>query len=87
MNGRKNRLDKNGNPPLNGFSKPGPVSDDLRKFLGLGDDELIARVDVTKAITKYCQENDLQNQEDKRINSILRFDNVLKVKHFKYPGC
>ena len=52
---------------LNGFSKPGPVSDDLRKFLSLGKEDLIARTEVTKKITVYCQEHKLQNEKDKRI--------------------
>jgi len=62
----KGRTRNSGNAK-NGFSKPGPVSDELRGFLGIGADDLIARVDVTKAITKYCQENKLQNEADKRI--------------------
>jgi len=52
---------------LNGFSKPGPVSDEMRKFLSLGKEDLIARTQVTKSITTYCIENNLQNQSDKRI--------------------
>ena len=55
---------KNGKTPLNGFSKPGPVSDKLREFLGLKEGELIARTEVTKKITSYCQENNLQKEED-----------------------
>jgi chromatin remodeling complex protein RSC6 len=52
---------------LNGFSKPGPVSDELRAFLKLGKEDLIARTEVTKKITVYCQENGLQKESDKRI--------------------
>ena len=52
---------------LNGFSKPGIVSDELKKFFNLGDDEMIARTEVTKKITGYCQEHKLQNEKDKRI--------------------
>lgn len=85
MSGRKQKLLPNGEKPLNGFSKPGNVSDELRKFLGLGSDELIARVDVTKAITKYCNDNGLTNQADKRIllpdkqlSSLLRIDSSIK---------
>ena len=81
MSGRKQKLLPNGEKPLNGFSKPGNVSDELREFLGLGSDELIARVDVTKAITKYCNDNKLTNKEDKRIlipdkklSKLLRID-------------
>ena len=52
---------------LNGFSKPGPVSDDLRAFLKLGNEDLIARTEVTKRITAYCQEHKLQKKDDRRI--------------------
>ena len=52
---------------LNGFSKPGPVSDELRAFLKLGKEDLIARTEVTKKITVYCQEHGLQKESDKRI--------------------
>ena len=57
----------NGEKSQNGFSKPGPVSDELRKFLGMGKEDLIARTEVTKKITEYCQKHKLQNQSDKRI--------------------
>jgi len=52
---------------LNGFSKPGPVSDELRSFLSMGKDDLIARTEVTKKITTYCQEKGLQKESDKRV--------------------
>jgi len=61
--GRRN----NGEKVMNGFSKPGPVSDELRKFFTLGKEDLIARTEVTKKITEYCQQNKLQNEKDKRI--------------------
>jgi chromatin remodeling complex protein RSC6 len=64
-NGKKKRRVTNGEP--SGFSKPGPVSEDLRSFLSLGKDELIARTDVTRRITEYCRKNGLQDQKDKRI--------------------
>jgi chromatin remodeling complex protein RSC6 len=52
--------------PPSGFAKPGPVSDELRSFLNLGKDELIARTAVTQAINAYCKEHNLQNKDDKR---------------------
>ena len=63
--GKKKRRVTNGEP--SGFSKPGPVSDDLRSFLGLGKDELIARTEVTRRVTEYCRKNGLQDQKDKRV--------------------
>lgn len=62
----KRRRQADPNAPPSGFAKPGPVSDELRKFLKLGKDELIARTEVTKAINAYCKEHDLQNGSDKR---------------------
>jgi len=52
--------------PPSGFAKPGPVSDELRAFLNLGKDELIARTAVTQAINAYCKEHNLQNKDDRR---------------------
>ena len=62
----KRRRQADPNAPPSGFAKPGPVSDELRKFLKLGKDELIARTEVTKAINAYCKSHDLQNVSDKR---------------------
>ena len=64
LRGKKRRVQDPANP--SGFAKPGPVSDELRKFLGLEKDELIARTAVTKRINAYCKEHSLQNEEDKR---------------------
>ena len=48
VNGKRKRANTSSSP--SGFSKPGPVSDELRTFLKLGKDELIARTEVTKRI-------------------------------------
>ena len=80
MKGRVKK-EKDPNKPPSGFAKPGPVSKDLRKFLGLGDGELISRTKVTQAFTAYCKEHNLQKESDKRtinadktINKLLRLD-------------
>ena len=65
VNGKRKRATGNSSP--SGFSKPGPVSDELRTFLKLGKNDLIARTEVTKRINAYCKENGLQEKEDKRI--------------------
>ena len=76
MKGRVKRV-KDPNAPPSGFAKPGPVSDELRKFLGLGKDELISRTQVTKKFTEYCKAHDLQNGPDKRV--IFPDKNVIKL--------
>ena len=72
VNGKRRRSPGSGQP--SGFSKPGPVSDELRAFLKLGKDELIARTEVTKRINAYCKENGLQGEKDKRV---LKADKTL----------
>ena len=61
VNGKRKRV---GNSSPSGFSKPGPVSDELRTFLTMGPEDLIARTEVTKRINTYCKENGLQDQKD-----------------------
>ncbi len=80
MKGRAKRVVDPNKPP-SGFAKPGPVSAELRSFLGLGKDELIARTEVTKRITKYCQEKKLQKEEDKRtIHADTTLRKLLRLK-------
>lgn len=74
VNGKRRRTNPNASP--SGFSKPGPVSDELSKFLKLGKGELIARTEVTKRINAYCKEHGLQGKEDKRV---LKPDKTLKT--------
>ena len=100
MRGRTKRVVDPNKPP-SGFAKPGKVSDELRKFLSLGKDELIARTEVTKRITAYCKEHDLQKEEDKRtihpddtLRKLLRmkkgddltFFNLQKFMKVHYPN-
>jgi len=80
MKGRAKRVVDPNKPP-SGFAKPGHISEELAKFLGLGKDELIARTEVTKRITKYCQEKNLQKKEDKRtINADKTLRDLLRLK-------
>ena len=48
------------------FSKPTMVSNKLSSFMGLGDSQLVSRTDVTKYITTYIKDHNLQKPEDKR---------------------
>lgn len=89
MKKKQTKLNPDGTKPLNGFSKPGAVSEDLRKFMGLAQDELVARVDVTKFITKYCKENNLHDEKDKRIlrpdkklHKLLKIDKETDLTYF-----
>jgi chromatin remodeling complex protein RSC6 len=75
---RRRPVDPNAQP--SGFAKPGPVSDELRTFLGLENDELIARTAVTKRINDYCKAHNLQNEADKRqINPDASLRKLLKM--------
>ena len=75
---RRRPVDPNAQP--SGFAKPGPVSDELRSFLDLGKDDLIARTAVTKRINDYCKKHKLQNESDKRkINPDAPLRKLLKM--------
>lgn len=77
----KKRRAHNPDAPPSGFAKPGPVSDELRKFLELGKEELIARTEVTKAINNYCKKHTLQDDGDKRkIHPDAPLRKLLKIK-------
>ena len=79
MKGRVKRVVDPNKPP-SGFAKPGPISDELAKFLGLQKGEEIARTEVTKRITAYCKEHNLQKQEDKRqINADTSLKKLLRL--------
>ena len=64
---KKKTKKNNGERSLNGFSKPGEISSELKEFFNLNKDEKVARTEITKKITNYCLENNLQNEKDKRI--------------------
>lgn len=49
-----------------GFAKPTVLSPELYEFLNIESSTLVARTDVTKKITEYIRENDLQNPENRR---------------------
>ena len=49
-----------------GFAKPAAISKELAKFIGEKPDALVARTTVTRFITSYVKEHNLQNPENKR---------------------
>ena len=69
---RKNRRKPKDDPNKpkrapSGFAKPSPISEELCKFLGQEEGTLMARTEVTKYVTKYIKDNNLQNPENKRV--------------------
>jgi chromatin remodeling complex protein RSC6 len=51
----------------NGFNRPLEVSQKLRTFLALGDDELISRSEVTRRINTYVTSNNLKHPDNGRV--------------------
>jgi chromatin remodeling complex protein RSC6 len=68
---RKVSLDENGDKKKTGFSRPSMISHELADFMGIAHDQMVPRADVTKFISKYINENGLQNPEQKRF---IRFN-------------
>jgi chromatin remodeling complex protein RSC6 len=56
----------------NSFKKPLKVSDKLRTFLGLGQDETISRSEVTKRISAYAKANGLNDGKNINMNDALK---------------
>lgn len=59
-----------------GFARPTRITPVLAKFLGIPAEEKIARTEVTKKITSYVKEHNLQQPDNKRVI-------LLKGKHGK----
>ena len=49
-----------------GFAKPTTLSPELYEFFSIDPSTLVARTDVTKKITEYIRENNLQNPDNRR---------------------
>ena len=49
-----------------GFAVPTPISNELSSFLGLPNDSLIARTDVTSQVIAYVKTHNLQNPANKK---------------------
>jgi upstream activation factor subunit UAF30 len=90
MNKKKKRStsDKKNRSP-SGFAKPTKMSQELCKFLNKPEGTEMARTDVTKFITKYVKDNELQNPENRReikcdnkLKALLNVDDQVPVTYF-----
>lgn len=59
----------------NGFNREQKISEDLRKFLGLPEGQLVSRSQVTRAVNKYVKDNGLKHPDNGRV---LVLDQKLK---------
>ena len=57
---------RSGNSKPSGFAKPGYISPELCNFLGKPNGTEMARTDVTRFLTTYIKDHDLQNKENKK---------------------
>ena len=72
-----------------GFAKPSELSDELCGFLGVESGTMMARTEVTKHITKYIRDHELQDPSYKRrilcdpaLGSLLKVTNTDEVTYF-----
>lgn len=68
---KRSRRPKSSDPnrakrPPSGFAKPALISNELCSFLGVESGTEMARTEVTKHLTTYIKEHNLQDQENKR---------------------
>ncbi len=70
----------NPNRKPSGFAKPSLLSDELCKFVSKPKNSMMARTEVTKFITGYIKEHDLQDPQFKRrILPDTKLNKLLKV--------
>lgn len=90
---RKNRRSQEGGEkakrPPSGFAKPSELSEELCGFLGVEPGTLMARTEVTKHITKYIRDHQLQDPSykrrilcDKPLSTLLKVGNSDEVTYF-----
>ena len=65
-NNKVRRRNDNPNRKPSGFAKPSLLSNELCKFVGKPKGSMMARTEVTKYITGYIKEHNLQDPEFKR---------------------
>ena len=79
-----------------GFAKPTKLSQNLCNFLNVPEDTLLARTDVTKRITTYIKECELQNPDnrreifpDKKLSELVNMENEDdgKLTYFNLQRC
>ena len=75
--------------PPSGFAKPSKLSSELCKFLGRPEGSELARTEVTKEITKYIREQNLQDPTykrrilcDKKLGALLQTKDGDEVTYF-----
>ena len=64
--GKKVRKASTGIRAPSGFAKPSVISQELAKFLGKDKKDLVARTEVTRFITGYIRDKDLQDPTNRR---------------------
>lgn len=83
------RKKSKGSRAPSGFVKPTAISKDLAKFLGVAENTMIARTDVTKMITSYVKDHKLQAPNngrqilpDKKLMALLDCKSSDEVTYF-----
>ena len=63
---RKKKILEGGETKRSGFTKPTRIPKQIAEFLGLSEDAVLPRTEVTKHIYEYIKSNELQIKEDKK---------------------
>ena len=87
---KQNKKFKNrGNKQPSGFAKPTKISKELCDFLDKPNGTEMARTEVTQQLIQYIKDNNLQNNEnrkiikpDEKLTALLNIDNELELTYF-----
>lgn len=82
-------MGENNEKKVNGFAKPMEISEEMLEFAGKEAGTKMGRLEVTKSITEYIKENELQNKDNKReiimdekLKKILKVEEGTKLTYF-----
>ena len=77
---RKAKAALSGNRKPSGFVKPTAITEELSKFLGKEVGVMMSRVEVSKEITKYINENGLKDKDcGRQINPDAKLSKLLNI--------
>jgi chromatin remodeling complex protein RSC6 len=79
--GKKVKAAPNPNRKPSGFVKPSVITEELSRFLGKEVGVMLSRVEVSKEITKYINENNLKDKDcGRQINPDAKLTKLLNIE-------
>ena len=83
--GSKRKKERDPNAKPSGFARPTRISPQLANFLGTDPELPVARTEVTKRITSFVKDHNLQKEDNRRNIDLTRGDEGAALKDLLSP--